>query len=102
MIEDERQFLKYVRGVSDSQLIKDLSGGKVLGTDLRTIGKLRLYRLPEEVKNVLLYFAKCKMDKQTHYRDIYRIAARWNRLRIKTAEEAFELAKKEYGCCDKK
>lgn len=28
MIEDERQLLKYVREVSDSQLVKDLSGGK--------------------------------------------------------------------------
>ena len=52
MIEDERQFLKYVRGVSDSQLIKDLSGVRVLGRDLQAIGKLRLYRLPQEVKNI--------------------------------------------------
>jgi len=52
MIEDERQFLKYVRGVSDSQLIKDLSGGKVLGRDLQATGKLRPYRLPQKVKNI--------------------------------------------------
>lgn len=91
-----------IREVSDSQLVKDFSGGEVLGTELRAIGKLRLYRLPEEVKNVLLYVAKCKANKQVHYEDMYKMAARWNRLRVKTAEEAFELAKKEYGFCEKK
>ncbi|MCI2254604.1 DnaD domain protein [Domibacillus sp. PGB-M46] len=97
MTEDERKIITYVREVSTAQLVQELSDGKVLGTDLRAIGKLRLYRLPEEVKNVLLYCAKCKMSKQTNYKDVYKIAARWNRLRVQTAEEAFELAKQE-GC----
>ncbi|WP_050180798.1 hypothetical protein [Domibacillus robiginosus] len=97
MTENERKVIEYVKEVSASQLLQDLSGGKVVGTDLRAIGKLRLYRLPDEVKNVLLYCVKCKMSKQIDYKDVYKIAARWNRLRVQTAEEAFKLAKQE-GC----
>lgn len=96
MADDEQKILEYVKGVSAAQLLADMSDGKVLGTDLRIIGKLKIYRLPDEVINVLLYCAKLKMDKH-NYQNVYKTAAHWSRLRVKTAKEAFELAKKEYN-----
>lgn len=97
MTDSERKLLEYVKTVSAAQLLTDLSGENLIGTDVRGIGKLRIYRLSDEVKNVLLYYAKCNMGKQIDYKSVYRIAARWSRMRVQTAEEAFELIKKEEG-----
>ncbi|WP_046175329.1 replication initiation and membrane attachment family protein [Domibacillus indicus] len=96
MTDEERKLLQYLKEVSAPQLLKDMSGGKVLGADLRAVGKLRIYRLPDDAINVLLYCAKLNMN-TPDYRDVYKTAARWRRLRVKNAEEAFELAKKEYS-----
>ncbi|WP_141719863.1 hypothetical protein [Domibacillus iocasae] len=96
MTDDERKLLEYLKEVSAPQLLADLCGGKVLGVDLRAVGKLQIYRLPGEAINVLLYCVKHKMDNQD-YQNVYKIAARWRRLRVKNAEEAFELAKKEFN-----
>lgn len=72
-------------------------GGKIPDADLAIIeGLLQDYKLPFEVVNVLIEYIMLTNEYKLPKKLTEKIAGHWKRLKIKTVEEALEVAKKEH------
>ncbi|MEK4031035.1 DnaD domain protein [Pseudobacillus sp. FSL P4-0506] len=93
----EAYSIAYFKNVRPEQVVTDILGpDSVTDEDLRTIETLRQnYKLTGEVINVLFHCVLFKTNVRPERAYIEKIASHWARKRIKTAEQAVELARKE-------
>lgn len=94
-ISRKEELLKYLKASSPRQILMDVAGGaQPAKTDLQLIEDIMFkHMFPPEVMNVLIQFVLLKKDMQLPKNYIESIAAHWSREKIKTAEEAMDIAK---------
>lgn len=94
----EEELLRYVETTSPRQFLKDISGGaEPSKTDLQIVEDVMFQqKLLPGVINVLLQYVMLKSDMKLTKSYVEKIASHWARKKIKTAKEAFELAKSEH------
>lgn len=91
------ELVEALNGTSNKQLLYEFSGGKEIAQlDVEMIEEVRRKSdLSEPVLNVLLYYVMLKNDMRLDKHYIEKIAAHWNRKKIKTVEEALDILTKE-------
>lgn len=94
-ISTEDQYQSNLEQVSPITLLEShQQGAKVSSSDLKMIQQLLYeYELPIGVTNVLLEYVMYTHDRQLPAPLVYKIAAHWKRLNIRTAAEAMKKAK---------
>lgn len=94
----EEENLRYVETTSPRQFLKDISGGaEPSKSDLQIVEDVMFQqKLMPGVINVLLQYVMLKSDMKLTKAYVEKIASHWARKKIKTAKEAFELAKSEH------
>ncbi|WP_040037612.1 replication initiation and membrane attachment family protein [Bacillus thermotolerans] len=93
----EEKLVHYLETTSPLQLLIDISGSKPSKADLQVVeGVLFQNKLPAGVVNVLLQYVMLKTDMKLTKSYVEKIASHWSRKKIKTVQEAMELAKKEH------
>lgn len=94
-ISTEDQYQSYLEKVSPIALLEShQQGAKVSSSDLKMIQQLLYeYQLPIGVTNVLLEYVMYTHDRQLPAPLVYKIAAHWKRLNIRTAAEAMKKSK---------
>lgn len=94
----EEENLRYVETTSPRQFLKDISGGaEPSKSDLQIVEDVMFQqKLMPGVINVLLQYVMLKSDMKLTKSYVEKIASHWARKKIKTAKEAFELAKSEH------
>ncbi len=94
----EEENLRYVETTSPRQFLKDISGGaEPSKADLQIVEDVMFQqKLMPGVINVLLQYVMLKSDMKLTKSYVEKIASHWARKKIKTAKEAFELARSEH------
>ncbi len=94
----EEELIRYVETTSPRQFLKDISGGaEPSKSDLQIVEDVMFQqKLMPGVINVLLQYVMLKSDMKLTKAYVEKIAGHWARKKIKTAQEAFELAKSEH------
>lgn len=95
--KDER-LIRYLETVSPRQLLEDLSdGSEPSQADLALIEDIMFQqKLNPGVVNVLIQYCLLKTDMKLSKSYVEKIASHWARKKIKTVQEAMELAKEEH------
>lgn len=94
----EVRLIQYLETVSPRQVLKDISNGaEPSKADLQLIEEIMFQqKLPPGVTNVLIQYVLLKTDMKLHKSYVQKIASHWARKKIKTVQEAMNLAKKEH------
>ncbi|MCM3704754.1 MULTISPECIES: replication initiation and membrane attachment family protein [Cytobacillus] len=94
----EEELIRYLEITSPRQLLKDISGGAEPSKgDLQIIEDVMFQqKLLPGVINVLIQYVMLKTDMKLTKGYVEKIAGHWARKKIKTPQEAIELAKKEH------
>jgi len=94
----EEELMRYVETTSPRQFLKDISGGaEPSKSDLQIVEDVMFQqKLLPGVINVLLQYVMLKSDMKLTKSYVEKIASHWARKKIKTAKEAFELARSEH------
>ncbi|WP_141431994.1 replication initiation and membrane attachment family protein [Bacillus sp. 03113] len=94
----EEKLIHYLENTSPRQLLTDISGGaKPSKSDLLIIEDVMFQqKLLPGVINVLIQYVMLRTDMKLSKGYVEKIASHWVRKKIKTAEEAMSLAKKEH------
>ncbi|MBM7584912.1 replication initiation and membrane attachment protein [Bacillus pakistanensis] len=94
----EEELIHYLESTSPKDLLKDISGGiEPSKSDLQAIeGVMFTQKLSAGVVNVLIQYVLLKTDMKLSKGYIDKIASHWARKKVKTVQEAMELAKNEH------
>ncbi|RBP93903.1 replicative DNA helicase loader DnaB [Cytobacillus firmus] len=94
----EEELIRYLEITSPRQLLKDISGGAEPSKgDLQIIEDVMFQqKLLPGVINVLIQYVMLKTDMKLTKGYVEKIAGHWARKKIKTPQEAIDLAKKEH------
>ncbi|MCP3741305.1 replication initiation and membrane attachment family protein [Rossellomorea sp. BNER] len=94
----EEELIHYLESTSPKDLLKDISGGgEPSKSDLQAIeGVMFAQKLSAGVVNVLIQYVLLKTDMKLSKGYIDKIASHWARKKVKTVQEAMELAKNEH------
>ncbi|WP_413789058.1 DnaD domain protein [Bacillus kandeliae] len=99
-MSNEDQYLElitYLKETSPRQILIDISGSLPSKADLKVVeGVMFQYKLPAGVVNVLIQYVFLKTDMKMTKSYVEKIASHWARKKVKTVEQAMELAKKEH------
>ncbi len=95
-VTQEEELIRYLEITSPRQLLKDISGGAEPSKgDLQIIEDVMFQqKLLPGVINVLIQYVMLKTDMKLTKGYVEKIAGHWARKKIKTPQEAIELAKK--------
>ncbi|RKQ29918.1 replication initiation and membrane attachment family protein [Oceanobacillus halophilus] len=93
----EEMLIQELETISPKQLLEDLSGGKQASEqDMKVIREVMTSQgLPAPVMNVLIHYVLLQSNMKLSKAYLEKIASHWSRVKIKTAKEAMEFAKKE-------
>lgn len=99
ILSREEEHHRLLSSISPLQLLSYYhNGARVAPADQKIVEDLlESYQLPFGVANVLLEYVMLTQDKQLPKALIFKIAAHWKRMNIKTVPEAQELAKQLYA-----
>jgi DnaD/phage-associated family protein len=96
-IATKEALMEYLNSATPEEVLTDLSGGKSPSkSELDIIEHIKEFKLPDEVINVLIQYVLLKTDMKLTRRYMEKIASHWARKKIKTVEQAMEIAKKEH------
>lgn len=93
----DEELIQQLEQISPKQLLTDLSGGvEPPAVDLKIIEDIMFnQKLLPGVVNVLIYYVMLKTDMKLSKAYIEKIASHWTRKKVKTVQEAMQLAKEE-------
>lgn len=93
----EERLVRYLETVSPRQLLVDLSeGSEPASGDLKLVEDIMInQKLPPGVINVLIQYCLLRTDMKLSKAFVEKIASHWARKKVKTVQEAMNLAKEE-------
>lgn len=94
---NENKMIEYFQNKTPEEFLKEtLSFPGPSKEDFEVINKIREYRIPDSVINVLINVTLLKFDLKLSKPFMEKMAVEWSRKRIKTIEDAIELTKRDY------
>ena len=94
----EEKLIRYLEMTSPRELLSDLSeGSEPLASDLKLIEDIMIQqKLNPGVVNVLIQYCLLRTDMKLSRNFVEKIASHWARKKIRTVQEAMDLAKEEH------
>src|SRR5699024_8240183 len=93
----EERLIERLETISPKELLEDLSGGyNASEQDMKAISDIMLKQgLSQPVMNVLIYYVLLQSDMKLSKPYLEKIASHWSRVKLTSAKEAMEFARKQ-------